>query len=91
MPCSRTKYQNNHRNNVPTLRGKKHYISLKILHQEGFETTRKAATIIAKRHALTIRLRLSLPRRACYRQNNYPNRPHERVDLPLFEVANTPF
>ena len=29
MPCPKTQ----HRNNVPRLRGEKHYISLKILHQ----------------------------------------------------------
>ena len=40
-------------NNVPRLRGKKHDISLKILHQAGFETARQEATS-AERHALTI-------------------------------------
>ena len=49
MPCPRTQ----HLNNVPRLRGQKHDISLKILHQAGFETARQAATS-AKRHALTI-------------------------------------
>ena len=49
MPCSRTQ----HINNVPRLRGEKHDISLKILHQAGFETARQAATS-AERHALTI-------------------------------------
>ena len=49
MPCPRTQ----HLNNVPRLRGEKHDISLRILHQAGFETARQAATS-AKRHALTI-------------------------------------
>ena len=42
-----------HLNNVQRLRGEKHDISLKILHQAGFETAREAATS-AERHALTI-------------------------------------
>ena len=33
-----------HNNNVPSLRGEKNDISLKILHQTGFETARQAAT-----------------------------------------------
>ena len=49
MLCPRTQ----HLNNVPRLRGEKHDISLKILHQAGFETARQAATS-AERHALTI-------------------------------------
>ena len=49
VPCPRTQ----HRNNVPILRGEKHDISLKILHQAGFETAGQAATM-AKPHALTI-------------------------------------
>ena len=49
VPCPRTQ----HLNNVPRLRGEKHDISLKILHQAGFETARQAATS-AERHALTI-------------------------------------
>ena len=49
VPCPRTQYLNN----VPGLRGEKHDISLKILHQAGFETARQAATS-AERHALTI-------------------------------------
>ena len=49
VPCSRTQ----HLNNVPRLRGEKHDISLKMLHQEGFETARQVATS-AERHALTI-------------------------------------
>ena len=49
MPCRRTQ----HLNNVPRLRGEKHDISLKILHQAGFEPARQAATS-AERHALTI-------------------------------------
>ena len=49
MPCPRTHYLNN----VPRLRGEKHDISLKILHQAGFETARQAGTL-AERHALTI-------------------------------------
>ena len=49
MSCPRTR----HLNNVPRLRGEKHYISLKILHQAGLETARQAATS-AERQALTI-------------------------------------
>ena len=49
MSCPRT----HHLNNVPRLRGEKHAISLKILHQAGFETARQAATS-AERHTLTI-------------------------------------
>ena len=49
MPCPRTQ----HRNNVPILRGEKHDISLKILHQARFKTARQAATS-AKHRALTI-------------------------------------
>ena len=49
VSCPRT----HHLNNVPRLRGEKHDISLKILHQAGFETARQAATS-AERHALTI-------------------------------------
>ena len=49
MSCPRT----NHLNTVPRLRREKHDISLKILHQAGFETARQAATS-AERHALTI-------------------------------------
>ena len=49
MSCPRT----HHLNNVPRLRGEKHDISSKILHQAGFETARQAATS-AERHALTI-------------------------------------
>ena len=49
MSCPRT----HHRNNVPRLRGEKHDISLKILHQAGFETAWQAATS-AKCHAITI-------------------------------------
>ena len=49
MPCPRTQ----HRNNVPVLRGEKHDISLKILHQAGLETARQAATL-AKLRALPI-------------------------------------
>ena len=49
VSCRRTHYLNN----VPSLRGEKHDISLKILHQAGFETARQAATF-AERHALAI-------------------------------------
>ena len=49
MPSPRTQ----HLNNVPRLRREKDDISLKILHQAGFETARQAAT---ERHALTIAL-----------------------------------
>ena len=57
MPCPRTQY----RNNVPILRGEKHNISLKILHQAGFEfeTARQAVTM-AKLRALAIARRPSL-------------------------------
>ena len=48
-----------HRNNVPILRGEKHDISLKILHQAGFEPARQAVTL-AKLRALTIAPRRSL-------------------------------
>ena len=41
VPCLRTQ----HRNNVTILRGEKHDISLKILHQAGFETARQAVTL----------------------------------------------
>ena len=50
MSCPRT----HHPNNVPRLRGEKHDISLKILHQAGFETAWQAATSAERRHALTI-------------------------------------
>ena len=49
MPRPRTQ----HRNNVPILRGGKHDISLKILHQAEFEHARQAVTL-AKLRALTI-------------------------------------
>ena len=49
VSCPRT----HHLNNVPGLREEKHDISLKILHQAGFEIARKAATS-AEHHALTI-------------------------------------
>ena len=49
VPCPIT----HHRNNVPRMRGEKHDISLKILHQAGFEIARQAATS-AMRHALVI-------------------------------------
>ena len=49
MPRPRTQ----HRNNVPILRGEKHDISLKFLHQAGFKTAGQAATL-AKLRALTI-------------------------------------
>ena len=49
VPCPRTQ----HLTNVPRLRGEKHDISLKILHQAGFKTALQTATS-AERHALTI-------------------------------------
>ena len=49
MFCPRTQ----HRNNVPILRGEKQNVSLKILHQAGFETARQAVTL-AKLRALAI-------------------------------------
>ena len=55
MLCPRTQ----HRNNVSILRGEKHDISLKILHQAGFETARQAVTL-AKLRALAIAPRPSL-------------------------------
>ena len=51
MPSPRTQ----HRYNVPILRGEKHDIFPKILHQAGFETTRQAVTL-AKLRALAIAL-----------------------------------
>ena len=55
VSCKRTQ----HRNNIPILREEKHDISLKILHQAGFETARQAVTL-AKLHALAIAPRPSL-------------------------------
>ena len=55
VPCPRTQ----HRHNVPILRAEKDDVSLKILHQAGFETARQAATLV-KLHALTIAPRPSL-------------------------------
>ena len=49
VPSPRTK----HLNNVQRLRGEKHDIYLRILHQAGFETARQAATS-TECHALTI-------------------------------------
>ena len=49
VSCPRT----HHPNNVPRLRGEKHDISLKILHQAVFETALQAATL-AERNAVTI-------------------------------------
>ena len=43
VSCPRTQQ----RNNVPIWRGEKHDISLKILHQAGFETARQAATSLS--------------------------------------------
>ena len=55
VSCPRTQ----HRNNIPILRGEKHDISLKILHQAGFETARQAVTL-ANLRALAIAPRPSL-------------------------------
>ena len=55
MSCQRTQ----HRNKVPILRGEKHDISLKILHQVEFETARQAVTL-AKLCALAIAPRPSI-------------------------------
>ena len=41
VPCPKTQ----HRNNIPILRGEKHDISLKILHQAEFETARQIVTL----------------------------------------------
>ena len=60
VPCPRTQ----HGNNAPILRGEKHDISLKILHQEGFETARLAATS-AKLRALAIAPRPSIQFLTC--------------------------
>ena len=49
VPCARTQ----HLDNVPMLRWEKHDISLKILHQAGFETARQAVAL-AKLCALAI-------------------------------------
>ena len=48
-----------HQHNVPTSKGKKHEISLKILHQGGFKTAQQAATL-ANPHALIIAPRPNL-------------------------------
>ena len=61
MPFPRTQ----HLNNVPRLRGEKHDISREILHQSGFETARRAATL-AERHALTIAPYPSLTTMLCF-------------------------
>ena len=61
VPCPRTQ----HLNNVLRLRREKHAISLKILHQSGFETARQAATS-TERHALTIAPSPSLTEVAVY-------------------------
>ena len=55
VSCPRTQ----HRNNVPILRGGGNDISLKILHQAGFETARQAVTLV-KLRALAIAPRFSL-------------------------------
>ena len=55
VSCPRTR----HRNKVPILRGEKHDISLKILHQAGLETARQAVKL-AKLRALAIAPRPSL-------------------------------
>ena len=55
VSCPRTQ----HRNNVPILRREKHDISLKVLHQAGFETARQTVTL-AKLRALAIAPRPSL-------------------------------
>ena len=54
MHCPRTR----HRNNVQRLRGEKHDISLKILHQARFEIAQQAVTL-AKFRALAIAPRSS--------------------------------
>ena len=61
MPCLRTQ----HRNNVPILRGEKHDISLKIMHQAGFETARQAVTL-AKLRAQAI-----TPRPSLYKEHRF--------------------
>ena len=50
MSCPRTQ----HLNNVPISRGDKHDISLKILHQAGFENERQAATFAKLRTLSTV-------------------------------------
>ena len=49
--CKVPRPRTQQRNNVPILRGEKHDISMKILHQAGFETARQAVTL-AKLRAL---------------------------------------
>ena len=61
MPCPRTQ----HRNNVPILKGEEHEISLKTLHQAGFETARQAVTL-AKLRVLAIAPRPSLDHMTYY-------------------------
>ena len=56
MPFPRTQHQNN----VRILRGEKHDISLKILHQAGFETARQAATLSKLRAQTIVQLPLLL-------------------------------
>ena len=72
MPCPRTQ----HRNNVSILRVEKHDISLKIMHQAGFETARQAATL-AKLRALynhcatSLSIALKVVYHPLYGINNY--------------------
>ena len=67
VPCPRIQHQNN----IPILRGEKHDISLKILHQAGFETARQAMAL-AKLCALAI-MSLSIISRRIWlsAQSNY--------------------
>ena len=65
MLCTRTQHQNN----VPRVRGEKHDISLKILHQAGFETARQTATS-AERYALTMFLSITMEIRGFFNFKN---------------------
>ena len=80
MPCPRTQ----HRNNVPILRGEKHEISLKILHQQGFETARQAATM-TKLRQLMFETYILPWKNTSHLWNEYiwslrPPPPHSRID-----------
>ena len=72
-----------HQNNVPILRGEKHDISLKILHQAGVETARQAVTL-AKLRALAIALRPSLCQEVMF---NYQISNHFSMN-PLLDKCN---
>ena len=87
VPCPRTE----HLSNVPRLRGEKHDISLKILHQAGFETARQAATL-AERHTLTIGPCPSLNIRKLYISNQtkkaYRSKPYMSICFAVTEPSD---